>query len=126
MQLVQETICPDITDEGVGLAPIGHKVTVTTVEETDINLATTVTISTNTSINTIKEKIEEVLSEYLLNLRKTWEDAESIIVRISQIEARILDIDGVIDVTNTTINGTTSNLELPVTEIPVLGEVIVE
>jgi len=57
----------------------------------------------------------------LLELRKTWESENSVVVRISQIEARILNIDNVIDVSNTKINNETSNIELSSNQIPVLG-----
>lgn len=55
-----------------------------------------------------------------MEMRKVWENG-GLIVRISQIENRILGIDGVIDVLNTTINGNTSNITLEQSEIPLLG-----
>ena len=55
-------------------------------------------------------------------MRKAWENG-SLIVRISQIENRILSIEGVLDVLNTKINGSTENLPLNVEEIPVIGKV---
>lgn len=61
----------------------------------------------------------------MLELRKEWEESESIIVRISQIESRILNIATVLDISNTTINGGTGNIELKNYKIPVLGEVVV-
>ncbi len=61
------------------------------------------------------------MNKYLLELRKTWENESNIIVRISQIEARILNIEAILDISNTTINSTTSNIELPNNKIPVLG-----
>ena len=47
----------------------------------------------------------------------------NLIVRVSQIENRILNIDGVLDVLNTKINGSTENLPLNIEEIPVIGNV---
>ena len=61
------------------------------------------------------------MNKYLLELRKTWENESNIIVRISQIEARILNIESIFDISNTTINDTTSNIELSNNKIPVLG-----
>ncbi|MFF2797181.1 hypothetical protein [Lysinibacillus xylanilyticus] len=43
------------------------------------------------------------------------------IVRISQIETRILGVDGVIDIANTKLNGIASNLELDKEAIPKRG-----
>ena len=55
-----------------------------------------------------------------MELIKEWEDVD-IIIRISQIEARILGIEGVIDVGDTEINGVAENLVLESDEIPVKG-----
>lgn len=126
VELVQKDICPDITDEGIGIAPIGHKVTVDTVEEVEINLNTTITLVETYSSETIKTQIEEVLENYFDELRKTWEDSNNLIVRVSQIEARILNLSGVLDIQDTKLNNGTSNVELEVNEVPVVGEVTIQ
>ena len=46
-----------------------------------------------------------------------------LVVRISQIESRILEVAGVLDIMNTRINASTENLTLTPVEIPVVGEV---
>lgn len=126
IETIQEAVCPDSTDQGTGIAPIGHKVTISTVEEKEINIATTVSISSGANVSTIKNSIEEVVEGYLLNLRKTWEDNTSIVIRISQIEALILNVEGIIDISGTTINEQTSNIEMNSTYIPVIGNIEVE
>ena len=63
------------------------------------------------------------MKAYLLELRKSWADSPYLVVRISQIETRILNTPGVIDIQNTAINGTDSNLNLGMYEIPVFGGV---
>ena len=125
IQLVQTTICPDLTDTGIGLAPIGHKVTVDTVENLSINLNTSLTLVENTNSETLKEKVKEVLNDYFSDLRKNWEEVDKTIVRISQIESKILNLDEVLDIDNTTINESTANLEIDTTQIPILGEVVI-
>ena len=47
---------------------------------------------------------------------------KGIIVRISQIESRILDIEGVTDITGTKLNGLEENLQLGTDELAVRGE----
>lgn len=126
VETIQEAVCPGLTDQGTGIAPIGHKVTIATVEEKEIDVTTTVSISSGADVSTVKNSIEEVIKGYLLNLRKTWEENNSIVVRISQIEALILNVDGVIDIADTTINEQASNLEMSSTYIPILGEVEIE
>ena len=67
--------------------------------------------------------IEEVVNAYLLELRKEWSNSTQLIVRVSQIDNHILNVKGVIDVTDTKINGQTSNLTLTEFQIQVLGGV---
>ena len=42
------------------------------------------------------------------------------VVRISQIEARLLEIEGIIDVQGTKLNGSSTNLYLTDEQVPVL------
>ena len=67
--------------------------------------------------------IDEAVSEYLLELRRAWADRPYLVVRISQIEARILNIPGIVDIQDTLINGEGNNLTLSGFEIPVYGGV---
>ena len=54
-----------------------------------------------------------------MELRKTWAESTHIVVRISQIETRILGVKGVVDVGGTKINGVEDNLALGHYEVPV-------
>lgn len=117
---VQEAIDPDPRGTGSGIAPIGHIVTVVSADTVAIDVACTITLLEGYALSTIKKKVQEVLDEYFLEMRKVWENG-GLIVRISQIENRILSIDGVIDVLDTTINRDTSNIILEQSEIPLLG-----
>ena len=122
IQLVQETIDPTQDGSGKGLAPIGHVVTVQTVEEVPINVETSITYNTNYSFDILKTQIEDVIKDYLSELRITWGDTESMTVRGSRITARLLDIDGIVDVQNTSVNGS-SNYVVSAYQIPVMGQV---
>ncbi len=123
LENVQIAICPNLTDEGTGLAPIGHKVTIVTPSETNINVSTKITLSSGSVLETVQQRIVDAINNYLLGLRKAWEDSSSLIIRISQIESTILNVDGVLDVSTTTINGQASNLEITQEYLPVLGKV---
>jgi len=111
--------------KGIGLAPIGHTVTIAGVQKVMIDVLTTVTLEPGMTAPAIKPTIEQVLSDYLLILRKNWKDEEKITVRTAQIDARLLTLPGVIDISGTTINGIAANLELGQEEIPALGAVTV-
>ena len=117
---VQETIDPYPQGTGTGIAPIGHTVTVVGATERIVNVVCTVMLLEGYVLASIKEKIQEVIGEYLLEMRKAWENG-SLIVRISQLENRILSIEGVLDVMDTKINGSTENLILNIEEVPVMG-----
>ncbi len=123
IETVQETIDPTKDRSGLGVAPIGHIVTVDTVEEITVNVSTTITFDDGYSFVSLKSQIQSVIEEYLLELRKDWANQGSLIVRTAQIDTRILGIKGVLDIADTRINGSTSNLILSAYQIPVLGGV---
>lgn len=109
--------------EGCGLAPIGHVVRVKSADPVQTYVATTVTFDEGYNWSNTSTQIQEAVDSYLLELREKWADSSSIIVRVSQVEARILSVKGVLDVTNTQINGSANNLVLTKYQIPVLGGV---
>lgn len=122
LQLVQDTMDPTRDGTGNGTAPIGHVVTVESATEHFLNLTTNITYDSGRSFDALKTQIEDVVNAYLAELRQSWEDADHITVRSSQIDARLLDIAGIIDIQNTYINGS-KNVEMGTVEIPVLGSV---
>ena len=121
---VQTQIDPSKDGSGVGIAPIGHIVTVKTADNVTINITTTITFQEGFTFGTQKAEIEKSIKDYLLELKKIWANEKSLVVRISQIEIRILNLTGVVDIANTKINGAASNLVLGEYEIPVLGGVV--
>ncbi|MBZ0992624.1 phage tail protein, partial [Clostridioides difficile] len=91
VNLVQEEIDPiGHQGQGLGLAPIGHKVTVTGVVSTTINISAEITYKNGYTWENIKSIAEEAIDDYLNELNMSWEDEENLIVRISQIETRLL------------------------------------
>lgn len=122
IQLVQETIDPTKDGAGKGLAPIGHIVTVRSATNLSIVVTTNITYDSDNSFNTLKTQIEEVIEGYLYELRKAWGDDEYLIVRSSQIDARLLNIVGIVDVQSTYINGV-KNVKVPEHQIPIMGGV---
>lgn len=123
VQFVQNEIDPTKDGTGVGIAPIGHVVTVQTADEVVVTISTNITFQEGYSFSSQKTAIEEAIKSYLLEIRKVWADETASVVRISQIETRILNLTGVVDINNTKINGAASNLLLGEYEIPVLGGV---
>lgn len=120
---VQTVLDPTQDASGMGLAPIGHIVTVAAPIEVTINITTTLDFDTGYSWSNLQTQINKVVSDYLLDLRKNWASTSSLTVRISQIESALLGITGIVDVTGTKINGSTSNLVIANDSIPVMGTV---
>lgn len=107
--------------EGYGLAPIGHIVTVEAAKEVAINLRINLTYQSGWDYETCKEGMEAALDSYYEELRRGWESRETTVVRVSQIESRLLDVEGVLDVSDTQINNVSGNLELLKDSIPIRG-----
>lgn len=122
IQTVQNTIDPaENAGEGYGLAPIGHVVSVKSAKEVTVTLKTKITFDTGYSWSNLQNSIDTAVQDYLLELRKGWADTAYLVVRISQIETRLLSIKGIVDIENTKINGSTGNLALGKYEVPVFG-----
>lgn len=121
---VQETLDPvQNAGEGYGLAPIGHVVNVKSAGAVLIYVKTTVIFDEGYNWSNLGSSIQEAVNAYLLELRQAWSETTSTIVRISQIESRILSVKGVADINNTKLNGSANNLTLGKYEIPVIGGV---
>lgn len=124
VQSVQQTLDPEENaGEGYGLAPIGHVVSVASALPVSIEVKTKVTFEEGHNWSNTKAAIAEAVDAYFLELRKNWSETSQTIVRVSQIENRILGVDGVVDVTGTKLNGTASNMTLTEFCIPKLGGV---
>ena len=122
IQTVQNTIDPaENAGEGYGLAPIGHVVSVKSAKEVTVTLKTKITFDTGYSWSNLQNSIDTAVQDYLLELRKGWADTAYLVIRISQIETRLLSIKGIVDIENTKINGSTDNLTLGKYEVPVFG-----
>lgn len=118
--------------QGVGVAPIGHYVTVEGISEKKINVGAKISMKSGFMLDDVKSKIVAMIKTYLGELNQTWGNTQivavneftndGLIVRRSKLESCILDITGVLDVENLTINGSDKNLQLNVNELTVLGE----
>lgn len=119
---------------GLGMAPIGAKVTVVAPTAVTINVSATLTLLPTYEIGQVQEPVETAIKNYLLSIRESW--AKPIVnggieyasnVFIAQIIAAILNVTGVINATNVTVNGNTADIVLTQTsttqEVPVMGTV---
>lgn len=123
LEKIQTEVDPQQRGLGYGIAPIGHKVTVEAATEKVCDICAQLTLEENAALETVVEKIGAAWEEYFLDLRKKWAESERLAVRVSYLESAALEVQGVVDIQNTTICGQGQNLILEEAEIPVLGEI---
>jgi len=125
IDLVQTTIDPTVNSgEGEGLAPIGHIVTVEGVTAATVDITATIIYQSGYVWADIEQNVYDAIDSYLLELSEIWDDETALVVRISQIEIRLLNLTGVLDIADTTINTLEQNLVLDADSIPIRGIVI--
>ncbi len=110
--------------EGMGLAPIGHVVTVRGVTAAPITVSASLSLTSGYTWDDIKPFVDAAIKAYLADLTATWADSDALIVRVARLESRILTdcVKYVTDVSGTTINGKAQNLMLDADSIPVLSD----
>jgi len=123
VQAVQTAFDPNGDGQGAGLAPIGHTVTVRTATAVNISILTTITFDTGYSWESLQSYIEAKMEAYIQSLCDTWQSSNSLIVRIASIETKLLEIDGILDIASTTINGSASNLTVTAYQLPVFSSI---
>ena len=121
---VQTAIDPSSNaGEGVGLAPIGHIVTIASAKTKEVNINfSTIDYQSGWDWTTVKPYAEKIIDDYLLELKKAWQDSDNLIVRISRIESAMLSCKGITDIGGATINTSAENLTLEPDAIPVRGK----
>lgn len=135
VQNVQNAIDPPPNQGlGLGLAPIGAKVTISAPDAVEVNVSAAVTLSASASMGQVKPLVDEALEAYLLSVRREWGTNVSASnveyaanVYLSRIAAAIVGVSGVVNVSGVTINGGTADLILTETgqtqQVPMLGVV---
>lgn len=125
---IQEMIDPEpVSGEGLGIAPIGHVVTVEGAEPVPINIALTVLYTEGNTVETARASMSSAVEEYFLSVRKAWDENDckaGSVVRISYIENKLLNLEEVLDVQVTSINDSDKNLTLLPHQVPVIGDFI--
>ena len=126
---VQNEIDPTPQGSGFGMAPIGAVVSVTAATALDIDITATVELAPGHTLAQLLPMIKAAIADYLLSTRKSW-DAQlapgeySSIVYRSRVITAILSVQGVVNVSALTLNGT--NADIVLTETGALQEVAVE
>lgn len=110
---------------GYGLAPINHSVLIEGVKGVEINITTKMEFDNGYSFEQLEGSIEETVDKYFSELSEKWKKNSQVIVRRSHIDAELLNIEGILDIHDTRINGD-EVIALEIDQIPKRGAVIVE
>ncbi len=105
---VKEALDPEKnTAEGEGVAPIGHNVTVSTVETQYVNISfTNIEYESYVEdIKAIKDAMKAKLDEYAEEINADWEDRTTTKIYAAQVLARCLDTEGILNIESAELNG---------------------
>lgn len=139
---LQDIICPpeagddEPSANGYGVAPIGAKATITTGTNFPINVGMTIELEATANIETVRPAIEAAVSAYFLSARRGWGNPlitnkvdYPVYIYTSRLNVSILGVEGVLNVTDITLNGTVGDLQLTETselqQIPIVGTVTI-
>lgn len=124
---LKELIDPEKdTGEGIGLAPIGHVVTIVTPTKYTVNISVTLDLN-EVALDNVREEINANLEAYLLSIRKNWVNNDKTSIYMAQVISACISVSGVKNVTNIRLNDVAEDINLinDATNqyIPVLGTV---
>lgn len=122
---LQETIDP-VSDagKGYGIAPIGHTVTVSAAAAASIAIVATITPAGSATIDDLKPNITTAINDYFTELIQKWctqSEKEYITIYTSAVLVKLLEVSGVEDVSNLTLNGDAIKVVLASDAVPVLS-----
>lgn len=114
INVVQTAIDPIANHgEGIGMAPIGHTVTVVAPTLVNVNISATLLLVSGYTIAMVEDAVENAVKKYLDEVQSNWAKSSTILtIYTSRVISSILTIEGIADVSSVSINGSTSNLIL--------------
>lgn len=130
---LKEQIDPDeSTGQGIGIAPIGHYVTITTPIKLDVNIKLKVSLINSETIETMREDIISVINNYFYQVRTFFGQDINLTIYRANIISEVMKLPQVLNVKDVYINNLDNDLEL-IDEgdigkqyLPYLKEVIIE
>lgn len=136
---VQNYICPPVnapSSLGFGMAPIGAEVTITTGTALSIDVACVIQWDTGHGGASDIQAVEDAIADYIATARESWGDAlvgytvqYNVTVYLARVISAILSVDGVINVTGVTLNGSAADVVCTETsstqQVPEIGTVTI-
>lgn len=138
VEAVQQAIDPHYNDEyagmGLGMAPIGHVVTVVSGTEFKVNIEADVEYKQGYSSQAVKPNILNNIETYFKSLRQEWDQADDLNnyglkIIIARVRSAILNTTGVENITSCKLNGAFNDITLTedktLQQVPVTGEITI-
>lgn len=131
---VQILLDPQSEGLGLGIAPIGHRVTVVTPTAKTVDINVSVDLISGMTVVALQSTMGRVLEEYFVSLRRQWSVPDSfnqhhLSIFRSQVMASLLAMNEVVNVSSVLLNDVDNDIILSQTghlqELPFLGEVVV-
>lgn len=124
--LVSTTVLEGLKDEidpinaegnGIGKAPIGHKVTITTPTLFNITVTADITMAANSVKEIVEERITEEIAKYIRTVQDNWSIGNiygnyTSTIYQAKILSAIISVPEVINATNIRVNGSSDDLNL--------------
>lgn len=100
--------------------PIGAEVTVVSATKLEINISATVKIYGNTSKDKVEQEFLEKIRQYIKDVAFVGKE-----LTYNRIGAFLMEVDGVRDYTELTLNGKAQSVALTDEQVPVIGTVVI-
>ena len=102
---IKEIIDPeDDSGKGVGFAPIGHYVTVTTPIQSGVKVSFHLELEADVTIGNVQEECEQKIEEYFNSVRHEFYQDKTLGIYRARIIDKILEIPEVLNVTDVLLN----------------------
>lgn len=139
IETVQSEVDPyydqgEYAGKGLGMAPIGHVVTVAAPTEFVVNLDIEIELESGFSIGQVRPALEQNIQNYFLSLREAWDKADdlnhySLVLIRAKVISEIMNTPGVLNYSKCKLNNADEDIVLTQTaitqQIPITGEIII-
>ena len=119
---VKETMDPSLYEgEGMGLAPMGHVLQVNPVTALTVDVSASFTFDDGYSFSILETALKKAVNDYITQQAATWQNSGAIVIRVAVVESALLNVTGVLDIDDVTLNGDDENLTTTAYQVPVFG-----
>lgn len=122
---VQNYVDPGASGMGEGMATIGQFVTVVAAEAVKIDVSVSVLKKDDATYSGVQDAFRELLKNHFTDMALK-DYMSGMAIRYVRVGSLLEGLDDVVDYEHLTLNGKSENVTYSITQIPVLGEVVVD